>query len=152
MSFPLKLVVHNQANETGHMFCGDCATELNIDLGPYHGYRHPNYQNDWKKVYHDFHPIRVVYPGVLKLIWDGEAEFECPYCGCRNQKKFVVMDNGTFDVRLLQESLVPNNKEYECVYCEGIYAGHNNVAKFEDGYICKDCLAHMQVWSRSENV
>lgn len=147
MSFAIKLLMHQNRSTTGHLFCSDCATELDIDLRPYLGYRNPRYTEEWNLTYHDFHSVRVLYPGLLKVIWDGQASFECPYCGCINQKKFIVMDKGAFDIRLIKDSIESDSTYYVCEYCEVKYVGHANVVSMDEGYVCRDCLQHMKLWS-----
>jgi len=148
MSHKIELVVNNDPNKTGHLFCTDCATELNIVLNSnfYNQspqvYRNPRWTADWDFIWHEYHNVRFIFPSLLKELWgfDGLKVLTCPYCSYKG--KIITMNNGLFDIHIIKNSLdTDNTGGYKCMRCDGTYASQKCVSLVNktNGYICGDC-------------
>ncbi len=137
----MELILNKDLCKTGHLFCCDCATELNVVLEYQTLYHNPNYHSDWDSEIHQFHNVRYVFPKLLKKIWDKDRkrQLECPDCGFVG--KIIVMDRGLFDVKLILNSL-NIDITWHCMICEGSFASRKHVSQIKNGYICGDCVAY----------
>ena len=142
MPHRIELVTNGNPNKTGHLFCGDCATELNVVLDSKRMYRNPQWTADWDTAWHEYHNVRFIFPKLIQelLGFDGLKKLTCPYCSY--QGKIVTMDNGLFDIHLIKNSLDADNAGgYKCMRCEKVYASQRCVSLVDrtNGYICGDC-------------
>jgi len=138
----IELVVNDDVNKISHLFCGDCATELNIVLDDRKVYLNPRWTVDWDTQWHEFHYVRFIYTELLfDLLGEHDElrQLTCPNCSCKG--KIIIMDNGLFDVRLIRKSLDDDASEYKCIRCEKVYASQECVTRIGRDYICGDCAA-----------
>ena len=141
MSRDLVLVQNHNLSVMGHIFCGDCATELNVVLIGHEVYLNPEYKFGWEQPWHEFHNVKTIFPALLQTIWDCDFHASCPCCGNKNPLTLSPMDNSLFDLRLVKRSL-DTDTLYVCMNCEGEFASHECVVRTGDNYICGDCAAH----------
>jgi hypothetical protein len=141
----IELVVSTDPKKTGHLFCADCATELNVVLDYSKKiYRNPQWAADWDAVWHEYHSVRFIFPSLLRELFefDGLKALTCPYCSYKG--KITTMNNGLFDIRLIKNSLDADNAGgYKCSRCDGIFASQKCVTPLKEGlYICGDCAMY----------
>jgi len=130
--------------KTGHLFCGDCAEELNVVTPLNDLFANPRYMITWDTPWHQFHNVRHVFPKTLKMLLEDNTleSLVCPCCTTKG--KITIMNNGLFDVKLLHRSLQNKPALYTCVMCEGKFASDKCVTKVSDThdmYVCGDCAS-----------
>ncbi len=142
MSQSIELIENTDVSQVGHMFCEDCASELNVVLCNNAGYMHPRYNQNWDLAWHEFNPIRFIYPTLIKALWDYDFSAMCPSCGNNNKYRLRVLDNSLFDIRLIQLSFKRKTNLYNCKRCEGVFVNQKCMIDIGRGnYICGDCAA-----------
>jgi hypothetical protein len=136
----LEVIVAKDSKKTGHLFCCDCATELNVVLSHNQVYRNPRYAPDWELMWHDFHAVKFIFPSVLEDVWDADImkHVSCPYCSFVG--KIIPNEGGLFDIYLIKNSLdQTGDTGYQCTCCEKTYATQKMMVRAGRDYICGDC-------------
>ena len=111
----IELIINEDPNTTGHLFCTDCATELNVVLTHSKIYINPQYKKNWDTPWHEFHNVKFVHPDMVEIVSckDIMSKVVCPYCSAVG--KIVTMDNfdkAMFSIRpSITESVVNYYKE-----------------------------------------
>ena len=106
MSQNISLIKCEDILRTGHLFCKECSKEIDVVLDDQDKFVNPQYTKEWDEYYHYFHPVKFIYPVLLKILWDKCFVFCCPYCACADQDKYVILDNSLFDIKLIQKSFM----------------------------------------------
>ena len=143
MSYRIDLIQNDDLAQMGHIFCSDCATELNVVLVRFQGYLHPRYDPEWDAPWSEWHNIRHIYPELLKIIWDDDFFTACPNCGNADNKRLKPLDCSMFDLRLIARSLKAEEHVCICTHCAGSYAKSCMVQR-KQGYVCGDCAAYAE--------
>ena len=141
----IELKVNDDPTKVGHLFCDDCATELNVVLSSSDKfYRNPNWQTGWNAEWSEYYNVRFIFPKLLKQIWSQDflKETICPYCSYTGE--ILVMENGLFSANLIKESLDSDaTLGYKCTSCEMVYASSKCVTSIgkagKNIYMCGDC-------------
>lgn len=141
MSCRIELRENSDLTKMGHIFCGDCATELNVILIGDKVYLNPQYVVEWDLAWHEFHNVKFIFPHLTETIWDRDFEAQCPCCGNKDVNLLRPQDNSLFDIKLIKRSLGASN-HYVCLHCEGSFASRECVIRTGNKYICGDCAAH----------
>lgn len=133
----IELVANDNPKTSGHLFCNDCSTELMVVLDNWPSYLHPQYKPEWNLPWHEHHNIKYLYPDLIKVFWDKDFTYSCPYCSNEKLDDLIHMDNNILDAKIILKSL---DETYICHECSKEFEHPKCVRKIGRYYICSDCM------------
>jgi len=123
--------------------CESCGAEYKVSRQDWDGFIHPSYTQEWDLVWHLYHPISVIYPKLVELVWMAakNGKIVCPHC---SSTEVLIITECQFDLPFLKKSILnPEKPPYICARCDKEFESGEDVTHYDGSHICADCLVFL---------